>query len=784
MVVIMRKIRKDKPEQSLVERLLERDGTRLNKKVYEKYLKLEKMPIPNTNQIKLLRLKNGIYYGGVDDEDRQTGLGALMGADGTIFEGYYLEGMRVGKGRLVKANGELYIGDFNHEGIVSGEFHKDSFTYIGNFSNDVPERQGKEIYQDGGVFIGEFSSGFKVRQGEHTFPDGAVVSGRWGEDGSGLEHGEYRFTEEHKYKGDFKDGQFNGLGCYEWPGKVVYEGEFFQNKRQGEGRISWSDGSSVKGTWTNDCLDGFAEITYEDGTIKSCIWGNGEIEDAPKIPSVREPQVPPSFNYGAVRNVIGLSQADKARAGTMILDTFFAPLKPNSPEPAPVHLEEPMEEVKAVEESPVNSLIKLPPRRSSGQKQLKASEEVKAVESPVNSLIMLPPKRASVQKQLKVSKEVKQPEVEVDKDKSFSLSGSDDELAGGEKLKKRRTKELEFMELRRRDSLPKKQKLRRGSVIREDLKLRTEMSEEERLNSLNNLDGIISRVNEPVIAAQVIGVRGRPGDFEYGPPEMNAGFSEWTKLQDDSYYKGEWSTTKKRLGRGVHLKDGVLYEGGWRNDLRTGLGREIDMYADLYIGYWTKDVKNGFGKLQREDGYSYIGDWHNNVPDGLGIETTHLGTYEGNFASGLKSGKGTLRLKRSTSFKGNFEYGKINGYGVLTQDSCSYAGIWVDNCLLGKQVKVTKAMYLDPSKETFNPHCIEAYFAQHFPKYTSTDMDSQEDDREFMLIEAINHVEQLVLVECVEAGIQAAKIAVEQAKASEKQRKNTMKQKRKRSQLA
>lgn len=69
--------------------------------------------------------KNGnVYIGEWSDKNRRHGKGTLYQKDGGIYEGYWTDGHRTGRGRAIFPNGEAYDGDWkNDKRHGSGVFH-------------------------------------------------------------------------------------------------------------------------------------------------------------------------------------------------------------------------------------------------------------------------------------------------------------------------------------------------------------------------------------------------------------------------------------------------------------------------------------------------------------------------------------------------------------------------------------------------------------------------------------------------------------------------------------
>ena len=153
--------------------------------------------------------------------------------DGTIYE-YY----RKGYGKLVRADGSSYIGNFNERGEFSGfgkftsapqKTTKDASAsasreacaqHEGLYREGKPNGPGQFRFANGDMYQGEFVDGF-FTVGERLF------STRMGD----------------RYDGEFSRGAFNENGVYTWKNGNCYVGKWKNNKMHGPG--AFSDGEEV-----------------------------------------------------------------------------------------------------------------------------------------------------------------------------------------------------------------------------------------------------------------------------------------------------------------------------------------------------------------------------------------------------------------------------------------------------------------------------------------------------------------------------------------------------------
>ena len=181
--------------------------------------------------------------------------------------------------------GETYQGEF-FQGLKHGfgEWRKfnSKFSYIGMWSNNLPEGYGKMTMENGDSFEGHFRLGLKHGSGIEHFSNGGSFTGIYKNgqpngvgqliladgtryegflkqgifDGKGQFHAslnpDLKFTNKlggyvtagkgssenvpgSKYSGHFKDGLYHGEGRLELPNGTVYEGGFYAGKKQGHG---------------------------------------------------------------------------------------------------------------------------------------------------------------------------------------------------------------------------------------------------------------------------------------------------------------------------------------------------------------------------------------------------------------------------------------------------------------------------------------------------------------------------------------------------------------------
>jgi hypothetical protein len=68
----------------------------------------------------------------------------------------------------------------------------------------------------------------------------------------------------------------------------------------------------------------------------------------------------------------------------------------------------------------------------------------------------------------------------------------------------------------------------------------------------------------------------------------------------------------------MHYHTGEFYKGGWKNDLRWGIGEYTDSEGSNYNGGWLNNKMHGDGIMQYPNFSEYRGRWKDGVKHGEG----------------------------------------------------------------------------------------------------------------------------------------------------------------------
>lgn len=221
-----------------------------------------------------------IYTGQFNEKYEKSGKGIEVAKDGAKYIGGFINNMRDGLGRLITAEGSSYEGEFCKGAFHgNGKFCYDKFTYEGRFADNFQHGRGKEIWNDGSYFEGMYEKGLKNGIGKFVWNDGSWYEGEFVN--NRLEgRGVYSWVNGKKYEGLWADNKMNGFGIFTWKDGRRYDGNFVNDNKHGKGQFKWPNGKIYSGNWEYGKQHGYGEVTYYDlkkGLLvtKKGIWEKG-----------------------------------------------------------------------------------------------------------------------------------------------------------------------------------------------------------------------------------------------------------------------------------------------------------------------------------------------------------------------------------------------------------------------------------------------------------------------------------------------------------------------------
>ena len=111
-----------------------------------------------------------------------------------------------------------------------------------------------------------------------------------------------------------------------------------------------------------------------------------------------------------------------------------------------------------------------------------------------------------------------------------------------------------------------------------------------------------------------------------------------------------------------------IFEGTWENGTVTGNGTMVFKNNDKYIGHWKNGTREGFGSFYCTCGGNYTGHWKNNSYHGAGIyfysSKSKYDRFDGIFDNNIIVNPGILYWKNGDRYEGEFEYFQPSGNGT------------------------------------------------------------------------------------------------------------------------
>ena len=128
---------------------------------------------------------------------------------------------------------------------------------------------------------------------------------------------------------------------------------------------------------------------------------------------------------------------------------------------------------------------------------------------------------------------------------------------------------------------------------------------------------------------------------------------------DDGVYFGELDETQARVGHGrMFYRNGVQYEGEFREDTFNGPGRLLYKSGEYYQGAFAAGCQSGYGEIY-------------NVKRRL--------VYKGYWKRGKKHGFGEYSYCNGDVYRGGFKDGLKHGFGIKTREGMRLIGVWENN---------------------------------------------------------------------------------------------------------
>jgi len=133
----------------------------------------------------------------------------------------------------------------------------------------------------------------------------------------------------------------------------------------------------------------------------------------------------------------------------------------------------------------------------------------------------------------------------------------------------------------------------------------------------------------------------------------------------------------------------------------TGHGTAFYENQDVYEGDFIDGIRQGTGIYRyHKAGHRYEGGWDENVKSGIGkMVYNGVGEYHGYWENGRRHGEGVFTYKNGDVYSGWWQYGQKAGYGtyLFKDTSMKMCGDW-------KNGQLTKGQWIYPNGVYFEGH--------------------------------------------------------------------------------
>ena len=218
----------------------------------------------------ILTYKNGAKYQGEFANGKKHGEGVITQPNGNYFKGNFVNGERHGKGTFTWINGATMMTEWIQDNRVFSA--KD--TYEGSYGfNLKPSGLGLYTFTSGAYYKGQFKDGLFNGYGTHVGPKGTLYIGQF-KNGLQTGNGTFLLVNGDRYQGDFVDGSLTGEGTYSSFSGDTYFGSFINDSFHGEGVLTKKD-VVLKGQFEDGKLHGLGSETLTNGNSYTGSFING-----------------------------------------------------------------------------------------------------------------------------------------------------------------------------------------------------------------------------------------------------------------------------------------------------------------------------------------------------------------------------------------------------------------------------------------------------------------------------------------------------------------------------
>lgn len=195
-----------------------------------------------------------VAQGSTCDGDCDNGYGVKIDSKGNRFEGNWRNKLKNGKFKIFYSSGSFFEGLIVNDTINGlGTYETKNFTKKGVLKQIFGENTFKIVLEGEGEYISKVQN-----SGERGFFKNDILNGR----------GESWIGRQVK-KGEFVNGELEGIGTLIFENGDYFEGQFMNGKRSGKGVEYYAKGGKLIGSWLNDkFIDGPTITTSSSIPIK------------------------------------------------------------------------------------------------------------------------------------------------------------------------------------------------------------------------------------------------------------------------------------------------------------------------------------------------------------------------------------------------------------------------------------------------------------------------------------------------------------------------------------
>ena len=206
----------------------------------------------------------GGHYKGYAKDGKPDGIGKMEYANGSSYQGKWVDGKWHGDGLFVSSLDSIY-GTWK-DGKVCGDvlYRRGDLFFEGTFDNNTPLGIGALTTKDGTFYSGYWCDGKRNGMGDMIFPNGDTYSGEW-HNNSFDGYGEYHYSSTKSfYRGEWKEGLQDGNGLYQ-SSDFSYDGEWEKGWMDGNGILYFKNKDKYEGTIHENLIDGIGCYTFANG---------------------------------------------------------------------------------------------------------------------------------------------------------------------------------------------------------------------------------------------------------------------------------------------------------------------------------------------------------------------------------------------------------------------------------------------------------------------------------------------------------------------------------------